>query len=225
MFRRQSIIKMNTLKTLVQDYKYQIALISVLNFLLTPIHIQASGWHSGLIVVINYSLIIVTSSLLATNRKSILITYTLGITCLLLIWCEFSFPNGNTIEWWRLIFSFVLFANFCILLVRQLMYIKTMTLHFILGPLLGFLYLGILGGISFEMTHLLDPASFNLPLHSSDYTFYYFSFISITTVGYGDITPIVPSSQALTMVLNIIGQFYLAIVIAVFVGKYNNVKS
>lgn len=52
-----------------------------------------------------------------------------------------------------------------------------------------------------------------------------FSFISITTVGYGDITPMTPPAQSLTMVLNIIGQFYLAIVIAVFVGKYINEKS
>lgn len=216
---------MNKWKIIIQNNKYQIALISVLNFLLTPIHIQATGWSSGLIVVINYSLIIISSSLLAANRKSILITYTLGAACLILIWCEFSFPTKNSIEWARLIFSFVLFANFCILLVGQLMRIKRVTLHFILGPLLGFLYLGILGGITFEMTHLLNPASFNLPPYSSGYTFYYFSFISITTVGYGDITPVLPSSQALTMVLNIIGQFYLAIVIAVFVGKYNNVKS
>jgi len=59
----------------------------------------------------------------------------------------------------------------------------------------------------------------------SGYIFYYFSFISVTTVGYGDVTPITSQAQSITLTMNIIGQFYLAIVIAVFVGKYINVKS
>ena len=53
----------------------------------------------------------------------------------------------------------------------------------------------------------------------------YWATVTCTTVGYGDITPLTAPSQSLTLVLNIIGQFYLAIVIGVFVGKYINVKS
>ena len=92
-------------------------------------------------------------------------------------------------------------------------------------PILGFLYLGIIGGILFEVMHFFDSHSFKLAHGFSGFSFYYFSFISITTVGYGDITPLTSPAQSLTMVMNIIGQFYLAIVIAVFVGKYINVKS
>ena len=47
-----------------------------------------------------------------------------------------------------------------------------------------------------------------------------FSLITMSTVGYGDITPLTAPAQSLTLVMNIIGQFYLAIVIGVFVGKY-----
>ena len=92
-------------------------------------------------------------------------------------------------------------------------------------PILGFLYLGIIGGILFEVMHFFDSHSFKLVHGFSGFSFYYFSFISITTVGYGDITPLTSPAQSLTLVMNIIGQFYLAIVIAVFVGKYINVKS
>ena len=85
--------------------------------------------------------------------------------------------------------------------------------------------MGIIGGILFESIHLMDPKSFKLIAGFSGYSFYYFSFISITTVGYGDITPLTALAQSLTLVLNVIGQFYLTIIIAVFVGKYINVKS
>jgi hypothetical protein len=92
-------------------------------------------------------------------------------------------------------------------------------------PILGFLFLGIIGGTLFELMHFFDSSSFNMVSGFSGFSFYYFSFISITTVGYGDITPMTAPAQSLTLVLNIIGQFYLAIVIAVFVGKYINEKS
>lgn len=216
---------MKKTREFLESYKYLIVLLSVLNFLLTPIHMSVTGWHPGFIVVVNYTIIIIISSLLATSLKSKLLTYMLGLMTLIFIWSEYMFPNTNSLKLGRLLVSFLLYSNFCVLLVKQLIKMKMVNLRFILGPLLGFLYLGILGGILFETTHFLDANSFQLPVNSSGYTFYYFSFISITTVGYGDVTPLTASAQSLTMVLNIIGQFYLATVIGVFIGKYINLKS
>jgi len=215
---------MKKLANFLDEYKYLIALVSTLNFLITPIHIDVSGFNSTHVVVINYSLVILASSLIASNKKTRARTYILGIIALSFIWIEYMSKVSVVIEVLRLTSSLVLFFNFCVLLVQQLRRIKTMNLKFILGPLLGFIYLGIIGGILFEFTHLVDPNSFQFTQNFSGYSFYYFSFISITTVGYGDITPLTASAQSLTLVLNIIGQFYLAIVIAVFVGKYINEK-
>jgi hypothetical protein len=215
---------MKRVTAFLEEYKYLIALVSTFNFLLTPIHIDVSGFNATHVVVINYSLVILASSLIAANTKTRARTYLLGLVALSFIWIEYMGKVSTTIELLRLISSLVLFSNFCVLLVQQLRTIKTMNLKFILGPLLGFIYLGIIGGIIFEFTHLIDPTSFQFTQNFSGYSFYYFSFISITTVGYGDITPLTASAQSLTLVMNIIGQFYLAIVIAVFVGKYINEK-
>ncbi len=207
----------------LSKYKYLVALFSAFNFLLTPIHLSVSGFSLAYITVINYTIVILSSSLIATRKKTKGITYLLGLLTLISIWLEFSNSNSNTIFISRLTFSFLLFSNFCIILIRQLLKIKEVNLRFILGPILGFLYFGIIGGILFETVHYLDSNSFQLIEGFSGYSFYYFSFISITSVGYGDITPLTASAQSLTLVMNIIGQFYLAIVIGVFVGKYINV--
>ncbi|WP_411030295.1 ion channel [Spongiimicrobium sp. 3-5] len=205
--------------------KYLIALIGVINFLLTPIHTSISDVYPAHTVVINYTIVILVSSLIASNTKTRTRSYILGFLALIFIWLEFTYPNSKTITVMRLVTSFLLFLYFCALLLKQLRMMKEIDLQFILGPILGFIYLGIIGGILFEITHFIDPSSFHLRGNYSGYIFYYFSFISITTVGYGDVTPLTPQSQAITLVMNIIGQFYLAIVIAVFVGKYINVKS
>ena len=210
---------------LLEKYKYLIALLSVFNFLLTPIHIAVSGINPAYVIVINYTIVILGSTLIATKKRAKVITYLLGVLTLATIWMEFSNENSQAILICRLTLSFLLFACFCIILIRQLLKIKAVNLQFILGPILGFLYLGIIGGVLFEFIHFLDASSFQLVKGFSDYSFYYFSFISITSVGYGDITPITAPAQSLTLVMNIIGQFYLVIVIGVFVGKYINVKS
>ncbi len=206
----------------LEKYKYLIALLSVFNFLLTPIHIAISGFNPAYINVINYTIVILSSALIASKKRAKIITYLLGFLTLIAIWLEFSDSNSHSLLICRLVFSFLLFGCFCVILIRQLIKIKEVNLQFILGPLLGFLYLGIIGGVLFEFIHFLDSNSFQLIKGFSGYSFYYFSFISITSVGYGDITPLTAAAQSLTLVLNIIGQFYLAIVIGVFVGKYIN---
>jgi len=213
------------ISVILVEYNYVIALICVFNFLLTPIHIAISGFASAYVVVVNFTLIILGSSLIASARTAKILTYILGLLTLIFIWLEFSYEDSKTLMLIRLIVSLLLFLNFCILLLKQLRGIQKINLQFILMPILGFLYLGIIGGILFELMYLADYRSFQLIEGFSAYSFYYFSFISITTVGYGDITPLTAPAQSLTLVLNIIGQFYLAIVIAVFVGKYINVKS
>lgn len=214
----------NTIKRL-EKYKYLIAILSVFNFLLTPIPINVFDFNPAHVVVINYTILILAGSLIAAEPNSKLRTYIFGFLALVFVWVEFSQPSSQFLKAGRLVVTLMLFLNFCLILLDQVTKIKEITIQFILGPILGFIYLGIIGGIFFESIHLYDPISFDLGNSFSGYSFYYFSFISITTVGYGDIFPVTASAQSLTMVMNIIGQFYLAIVIAVFVGKYINVKS
>jgi voltage-gated potassium channel len=208
----------------LKKYKYLIALLSVFNFLLTPILIAMTSFSPAYVIVINYTLVILSSSLIASKGLAKFFTYGLGFLTLIAIWLEFSDSNSKTLLICRLIFSFLLFACFCVILIKQLIKIKDISLQFILGPILGFLYLGIIGGVIFEFVHFLNPNSFQLIKGFSDYSFYYFSFISMTSVGFGDITPLTAPAQSLTLVMTIIGQFYLVIVIGVFVGKYINVN-
>jgi hypothetical protein len=50
--------------------------------------------------------------------------------------------------------------------------------------------------------------------------FIYFSFVTITTLGYGDITPTTTGVATLTYLEALIGQLYIAIMIARLVGLY-----
>jgi len=48
----------------------------------------------------------------------------------------------------------------------------------------------------------------------------YFSFITITTTGYGDILPLKPIAKTLAIFLALFGQLYLTVIIGILIGKY-----
>jgi len=70
-----------------------------------------------------------------------------------------------------------------------------------------------------------NPQSFDLPVPAAERTpqllqldLMYFSLITLATVGYGDILPVSETARMLAMIEAIVGQFYIAVVVAVFVG-------
>lgn len=69
-----------------------------------------------------------------------------------------------------------------------------------------------------RLVQIVLPGSFNIESSVDGYTYMYFSFVTITTLGYGDIAPQEPVGQALVVLLAIFGQMYLTIVIAIIIG-------
>jgi voltage-gated potassium channel Kch len=52
----------------------------------------------------------------------------------------------------------------------------------------------------------------------------YFSFITLLTIGYGDMVPLTPIAQKTTIFIGLSGQMYLTIITAIVVGKFLNKK-
>jgi hypothetical protein len=72
-----------------------------------------------------------------------------------------------------------------------------------------------------------NPQSFDLGVpaaglspHQTQVDLLYFSLITLATVGYGDILPVSDTARMLATIEAIVGQFYVAVIVAVFVGMY-----
>ncbi|MEJ2596000.1 MAG: ion channel [bacterium] len=85
-----------------------------------------------------------------------------------------------------------------------------------------YLLLGIAASILFFIVYRLDPDAYNYPGESPSgrFDFIYYSFVTMTTLGYGDITPISPVARMLSIFFSVAGQLYLTMIIALLVGKY-----
>ncbi|MGE5666606.1 MAG: potassium channel family protein [Betaproteobacteria bacterium] len=89
----------------------------------------------------------------------------------------------------------------------------------------------VLIAIMFSRLYLLllaaNPQSFDLPVAAAERTphllqvdMLYYSLITQCSVGYGDILPATDVARMLAVIQAVVGQFYMAVVVAVFVGMY-----
>jgi voltage-gated potassium channel len=46
--------------------------------------------------------------------------------------------------------------------------------------------------------------------------------VSLSTIGYGDITPAAPMARSLSLAIGLLGQIYLTVLVAMLVGKFLN---
>ena len=97
----------------------------------------------------------------------------------------------------------------------------------VIGVLCGYLLAAVAWGNAYAAVYMLWPASFRVAdasawrladWHWQRYLFNYFSVMTLTTMGYGDITPAGVLVYSLTWLEVVFGQFYLAVVVAQLVG-------
>jgi len=106
-------------------------------------------------------------------------------------------------------------------IIIQLLKKETVDVDAILGAVGGYVLIGLSGSFVNAFISIIYPEAFNIPvIYDSVYNFVYFTFVSYTTLGYGDITPRIPQSQAISVLLALIGQIYLTILVAILIGKF-----
>ena len=87
-----------------------------------------------------------------------------------------------------------------------------------------YLVIGLFWGALYTLLNEIIPGSYGGVLLENTKTafhvFNYFSFVTLTTLGYGDITPLTAGASSLCQMEAIVGQFYTAVVVAWLVGMH-----
>ena len=123
-----------------------------------------------------------------------------------------------------------LLALACFLLVaisftlNQVVFGTAVNANRLIGAVCVYLLLGSIWALAYTLLNMLDPGSFagfvpaSGPGWNSEWL--YFSFVTMTTLGYGDILPISATARALAYLQAVVGQFYIAVLVAGLVGAY-----
>ena len=103
--------------------------------------------------------------------------------------------------------------------MRWLFKVEEVSADTIKGGICVYLLIGFLFSALYRLAFELNSSMF-VADQVSYWKFVYFSFTTLTTIGYGDIVPAKPFTMMLTNLQGIVGQLFLAIFVARLVGLH-----
>ena len=133
---------------------------------------------------------------------------------------------SETVELPAFSLAVVLFGIVAVMLMRHLVSSEVTADH-VAGAVCAYLFIGLGIGVIYAVIETVRPHSFQVTGNLADaladpvlrrQTLAYFSFVTLTTAGYGDIVPATPLTRTLAMLEAVLGQFYLAVLVAGLVG-------
>lgn len=140
-----------------------------------------------------------------------------------------SEPHSTTLALAGLVFIILFLIYFSALILREVLSHRQVTFNTVTGAICVYLLLGYIFAFLFAIVETIQPGAFAISeVHgiaentlAADDTpmLTYFSFVTMTTLGYGDITPITPITRMLATLEAIVGQLYLAAFVARLVGS------
>ena len=105
-------------------------------------------------------------------------------------------------------------------LMRKIFAERTVTADTVKGSISIYLLMGIWFQLIYSMLWMFNPAAFSSAGSSGPPDFFYFSFSTMTTLGYGDMVPKSTAARTTAILQAMAGQMYLAILVARLVGLH-----
>ena len=103
--------------------------------------------------------------------------------------------------------------------VKQFREVRGVTMQTMFGVLCLYLLIGLLFAVAFGAIQAISDTSFFTTIHGHRDDFLYFSFATLTTVGYGDLVAATDLGRSLSITEALVGQLYLVTVVAVIVSN------
>jgi len=162
--------------------------------------------------------LIIISGVIATarNRRFVAVTTTFTLVFLFVGWEGVQRPTLY-LDVLNDVGALLFFGFFVALILRQVLRAGSITWHRVEGAVAVYLLMGLLWAFAYDIVELLQPGSFSLNTQSSGGALpelAYFSFTTLTTLGFGDILPVNALTRSLAVLEGLVGQLFPVILIA-----------
>ena len=179
--------------------------------------------HLRILYDILWSAVLVSAIYAVSHKKSyILVGVLLALPMVASIWSSY-FEVDLALE---VVGGLCGAAFFTFAIIQILLFIydqKEVTRDIIAGAAIVYLLMALAWSSIFAVLESLHPGSFSFPeiegISTSRY-FLYYSFVTITTLGYGDIIPVTSLARSLCILEAVMGQLYLVVQVAWLVGVH-----
>jgi hypothetical protein len=211
-------------------WKFTLLLLATLVLILVHPLIDVAPHAAALLFdLIRATIALCAILILFERRQSRIVAWTLGSPTVVVSFTNYVFPGAPPLLA-SVLYNLlpVIFLGYTFVVILTTIFLeKNVSADHISGAFCGYLVIGVTFGHLFSLVETLRPNSFFLaenlgPLPAGEgvrsATFIYYSLVTLTTVGYGDITPRSHLARTLSVLEAILGQFYVAVIVAALVA-------
>ncbi len=221
---------MKVIREFLHTYRMKFFLVSLLLILFGSLFFTEKILDSYLFPV--FFLINLLAGINLISKKIIRLFFVvLFVSAVVVFGLSFLTSKPVTISYLRFSLYFLFYVVITIEIIMQIWKEKNINLNLIFGVIVGYITLGLVGFFIFMTVEMADSGSFSGALledktlvQNTDNLLYY-SYITLMTIGYGEIVPVTKVAQKAAILLGLMGQFYIIIISAVVVAKYINQSS
>ena len=181
--------------------------------------LQARPAVATLVVQVLFTLVFVSGlSAVITNRAARVVGIVVFTAAIALHWLDYFNPRAG-LGVWTALGRILAVSLLTVLVVRQVFREGPITVQRIQGAVAVYLLLGLTWAGIYQLIGGVWPDAFRFseaPQSHSELTnaLAYYSFVTLTTMGYGDITPLHPVARSAAILEALTGQLFPAILIA-----------
>jgi len=211
----------------MQKERFLILVVALFVFLIVRSFLTHFGYSANFIQVLEY--ILFFSCLIAVSEKKSHLYIALFLFGAAVAARAVIFFSGENLYFLpakscELVFSALFFAYTCFLITAFVLQDGKVTRDRLAAAICVYMLIGVTWGMFFALLEITAPGSLSAGLKSPgsdvEQEAMYFSFVTLTTLGYGDISPISPPARTLAILEAILGQIYVAVMIARLVGLH-----
>ena len=212
-------------------YSFQGLLVTILFIMIAYPLLPPSNLTRLIFQILITGILIFSIYSLIQNKRQFTIGLFLAVPALALGWIGL-YTSAHFITIAGLMFRILFFGYIIFVFLTSIFKSKEITSDLIYGSICIYFLIGFEWSFIYSLSEVMKPGSFELSsiiqgteitandTHSIYPHFIYFSFTTLTTLGYGDILPRTLSSKFLTSLEAITGQFYVAVLVARLVALH-----
>lgn len=170
------------------------------------------------IMIFAYSLMLLSIfSIIEKKSWMLKIAIIIAVVCNIITF----FSQHDSIKVITYSISIVAFVIATYNLIKHVSTCNNVTLSVLLQAVSGYLLIGVVGVLLNGILLVYNENAISMEMINSKFSsMVYYTFVTMTTIGFGEIVPVSATARSVSIFLSVMGQIYLTVVVAIIIGKY-----